>query len=179
MIIPNIWENKKCSKPPTSYHLPVELGKPMGEASSNKPTNGKSTSMTSQKPWTSLRHPKTLRSAVLDCQLFLQATCVCEVLPQIKCFKYFLLSDLHCEKLICHRFWHLIYMAYMFWHSSMAFYPALFSDILYHSFWYHFWHSISGKLIIWHSILAFYLVSFLTFYSAILSGIHSGILEAF
>ena len=74
-----------------------------------------------------------------------------------------------------------VYMAYVFWHSILAFYLAsilrsylapfwhLFWHFLWHSIWHSFWHSIwhlfwhSFWHSIRHSIPAFYLASVLTF----------------
>ena len=64
--------------------------------------------------------------------------------------KYFTSSDPQRDDLFCHSFWHLIwkyiynyiYMAYIFWHSILAFYLTFYSDIL-------LWHSIRHSLLTW------------------------------
>ena len=90
--------------------------------------------------------------------------------------------------LICHSFWHIIWV----WHSILAFYltfysgslsgiysdilsgilcgiytdifSGILSGILCHMFWHTWWRAIWHS--IWHSILAFYLASILTFFLA-------------
>ena len=72
--------------------------------------------------------------------------------------------------LFWHTFWHICW--HSFWHSIW--------HLFRHSFWHLFWHSMWHS--IWHSILfsnVLYLASILTFYSAVLSGIPSGIIWHF
>ena len=53
-------------------------------------------------------------------------------------------------------------MAYMFWHSFLAFYLTFYSGIL---FWHSIWH------LFWHSILPLYRAFILAFYLMFYSGI--------
>ena len=71
-------------------------------------------------------------------------------------FKITLLRVIPTLTLICHCFWHIIWIyGIFFWHSILAFYLAIYlSDFI---FWRSIWQQ-SIQHLFWHSFLAFYLV---------------------